>query len=167
MAGGAGDENEPTGHPLPVPHSGHPQPGRRWALAGAVAGVAWRAAEPTLRRLFGHPYSDPELVTAFVASGRMLPPLDYAVQAAGGAAFAAAFARLGGRRTRTALAAVLAENALLLAAAPLVDRVHPFVRSGRWPPLAGNRRAAAVSVSGHALYAALLVRLAGSFGRTG
>ena len=39
----------------------------RGAVAGAAAGVAWRAVEPSLRRLFGHPYSDAGLVTAFVA----------------------------------------------------------------------------------------------------
>jgi hypothetical protein len=67
-----------------------------------------------------------------------------------------AFARLGGRGTRRAIAAVLAENAALLALAPLIDRIHPDVRDGSWPPLAGNPRAAAVSVSGHLLYGLLL-----------
>jgi hypothetical protein len=132
---------------------------RRWAIAGAVAGVTWRAVEPTLRRVFGHPYSDPELLTAFITRGPLQPPLDYAVQASGGAAFAAVFVRLGGRSTRALLAAVLAENAALLAAAPLVDRIHPAVRDGSWPPLAGNARAAGVSVSGHVLYALLLAAL--------
>ena len=124
-----------------------------WKLLGrgALAGIVWRAAEPTLQRVFGHPYSDPQLATAFVP-GRTAA-LDYAVQATGGAAFAWAFRRLGGR---SAIPAVLAENALLLAASPLVDRIHPYVRDGRWPPLTGNPRAAAVSVSGHLLYAVLL-----------
>lgn len=128
-------------------------------LAGAVAGVAWRAVEPALRRVFGHPYSDPELATAFITRGRWQPPLDYATQALGGGAFALVFRRLGGRTTRAALGAVLAENAALLAASPLVDRIHPDVREGTWPPLTGNPRAAAVSVSGHVLYALLLGRL--------
>jgi hypothetical protein len=109
--------------------------------------------------VFGHPYSDPELATAFVTRGRWQPLLDYAVQASGGAAFAECFTRLGGRSTRAALASVLAENALLLAAAPLVDRIHPDVRDGTWPPLSGNPRAAAVSVSGHVLYGLLLAAL--------
>lgn len=125
-------------------------------LAGAIAGVAWRAAEPTLRRLFGHPYSDPELATAFVTRGRLQPLLDYAVQAAGGGTFAEVFTRCGGRSTSAALAATMAENALLLAAAPIVDRIHPDVRDGTWPPLTGNPRAAGVSVSGHVFYALLL-----------
>lgn len=137
----------------------------RWKLpgqpfvAGAVAGVAWRAVEPALQRVFGHPYSDPELATAFITRGRLQPALDYATQALGGGAFALVFTRLGGRSTRAALAAVLVENAALLAASPLVDRIHPDVRDGSWPPLTGNPRAAGVSVSGHVLYALLLGRL--------
>jgi hypothetical protein len=133
----------------------------RYAAAGAVAGVAWRALEPSLQRLFGHPYSDPELLTAFITRGRAQRPLDYCVQAAGGAAFGAVFARLGGRTTAQAVTASLAENALLLALSPLVDRIHPDVRDGRWPPLTGNPRAAAVSASGHLLFGLLLGTLAG------
>jgi hypothetical protein len=125
-------------------------------VAGAAAGLAWRAVEPALRRRFGHPYSDPELATAFVTRGPLQPLLDYAVQGTGGAAFAVCFTRLGGRSIRQALAAVLAENAALLAANPVVDRIHPDVRDGTWPPLTGNARAAAVSVSGHVLYGLLL-----------
>jgi hypothetical protein len=121
--------------------------------------LAWRAVEPGLRRVFGHPYSDPELATAFVTRGPLQLPLDYAVQAVGGGTFAALFTRFGGRSTRAALAAVLVENAALLAASPLVDRIHPDVRDGSWPPLTGNPRAAGVSVSGHVLYALLLGRL--------
>lgn len=72
---------------------------RRCAVAGAAAGVVWRAAEPPLRRLFGHPYSDPQLLTALITRGRFQPLLDYWVQATGGAAFAAVFSRLGGEGT--------------------------------------------------------------------
>ena len=126
------------------------------ALAGAVAGVAWRAVEPRLRRIFGHPYSDPELATAFITRGPLQVPLDYVVQAGGGAAFAVVFRRLGGRSTTQAVAATLAENAALLAASPLIDRIHPDVRDGTWPPLSGNPRAAGVSLSGHLFYALLL-----------
>lgn len=128
-------------------------------VAGAIAGVAWRAVEPALRRLFGHPYSDPELATAFVTRGRLQPLLDYAVQALGGGTFAEIFTRSGGRSTSAALAATMGENALLLAAAPVIDRIHPDVRDGSWPPLTGNPRAAGVSVSGHVLYALVLGRL--------
>jgi hypothetical protein len=132
---------------------------RSYAAAGLLAGLAWRAAEPQLRRLFGHPYSDPQLLTSFITRGRLQPLLDYCVQASGGAAFGFVFARLGGRRTAQAVAASLGENVVLLALWPLVDRYHPDVRSGRWPPLTGNPRAAAVSLSGHLLYGLLLGRV--------
>jgi len=125
-------------------------------VAGAIAGVAWRAVEPALRRVFGHPYSDPELATAFVTRGRLQPLLDYGVQAVGGGTFAAVFTRCGGRSTSAALAATMGENALLLAATPVIDRIHPDVRDGTWPPLTGNPRAAGVTVSGHVLYALAL-----------
>jgi hypothetical protein len=135
----------------------HEEPAvRRYAAAGLAAGLGWRAVEPQLRRLFGHPYSDPELLTSFITRGRLQPLLDYGVQAVGGAAFGAVFARLGGRRAGQAVAASLAENAVLLSLSPLVDRYHPDVRSGKWPPLTGNPRAAAVSASGHVLYGLLL-----------
>lgn len=131
-------------------------PAGSYATAGLAAGLVWRAVEPRLRRLFGHPYSDPELLTSFITRGRLQPALDYCVQGAGGAAFAAVFCRLGGRRTSQSVAASLGENAVLLAFSPLVDRYHPDVRSGRWPPLTGNPRAAAVSLSGHLIYGVLL-----------
>jgi hypothetical protein len=126
------------------------------AVSGALAGLVWRAVEPQLRRAFRHPYSDPELVTAFVTRGRAQAPLDYAVQAAGGAGFAVVLTRLGGRTTRAALLAALGENVFVLACSPLLDRIHPAVRDGSWPPLTGNPRAAGVSVSGHALYGLVL-----------
>jgi hypothetical protein len=47
-------------------------PVRSCAAAGLVAGLAWRAAEPRLRRLFGQRYSDPQLLTSFITRGRYL-----------------------------------------------------------------------------------------------
>ncbi|HEV2591021.1 MAG TPA: hypothetical protein VGU02_03920 [Gaiellaceae bacterium] len=129
------------------------------AVSGALAGVVWRAVEPRLQRLFGHPYSDPELATAFVTRGRLQPVLDYAVQATGGATFGVVFTRLGGRTTKQAVLATLGENAALLACSPVIDRIHPDVRDGTWPRLTGNPRAAGVSVSGHLLYAMLFAAL--------
>ena len=133
---------------------------RSYAAAGLVAGLTWRAVEPQLRRLFGHPYSDPELLTSFITHGRMQVPLDYCVQGLGGAAFGAVFARLGGRGTARAVGASLGENVVLVALSPVVDRIPPAVRSGRWPPLTRNPRAAGVSLSGHLLYGLLLGALA-------
>jgi hypothetical protein len=129
------------------------------AVAGAVAGIVWRAVEPRLQRVFGHPYSDPELATAFITRGRLQPALDYVVQATGGATFGVVFTRLGGRTTKQSVAATLGENVALLACSPLIDRIHPDVRDGTWPPLTGNPRAAGVSLSGHLLYALLFSAL--------
>jgi hypothetical protein len=128
----------------------------RGAIAGAVAGVAWRAAEPALRRLFGHPYADAGLATAFVARGRAETALQYAVQLAGGAAFGAVFVAAGGRTVRQAVSTVLAENAALWPLVGAVQGRHPHVRSGAWPPPFRDPRALAVSASGHALYGVLL-----------
>jgi hypothetical protein len=126
------------------------------AAGGAAAGLIWRRSEPTLQRIFGHPYSDPELLTAFAAKGRPPAALDYGVQAGGGALFALAFARCGGRTIGQLLAVLAAEQAALVALFPLLDRLHPAVRNGRWPPLRGNPRAIAVSAGGHLVYGLLL-----------
>src|SRR3954452_10905275 len=129
---------------------------RRYAAAGVVASVIWCRAEPFLRRIFGHPYSDPRLVTALVARGRTQRALDYALQASGGAVFGGLFAHFGGRKGRQGVQAGLVENAPLLPLLPLIDRYHPYVRSGQWPSVSRSPRAAAVSFSGHALFGLLL-----------
>jgi uncharacterized protein YndB with AHSA1/START domain len=134
---------------------------KRYALAGAVAAVIWCRLEPLLCRIFGHPYSDSELVTGFVTRGRMQRPLDYALQATGGALFGGIFAHFGGRTARQGATAALIENTPLIPLLPLIDRYHPYVRDGEWPPVSDNARAAAASFSGHALFGLLL----GLFGR--
>jgi uncharacterized protein YndB with AHSA1/START domain len=132
----------------------------RYAAAGALAAVVWRAVEPLLRRIFGHPYSDPELITAFVATGRTRRVLDYVVQATGGVLFGSLFARFGGRTSRQAVATAMVENTALFPLLPVMDRYHPEVRSGNWPPLSRSPRAVAVSYSGHILFGLLLGWLA-------
>ncbi|HEY6016881.1 MAG TPA: hypothetical protein VIU16_08860 [Gaiellaceae bacterium] len=128
----------------------------RGALAGAVAGIAWTAVEPLLQREFGSPYSDPGLVAGLVAHGRGRRLLEYATQAGGGAAFGAAFARLGGRGIENGVAAALAENAALWPAVAVVQRFHPDVRSGRWPKPFADPRSIQVSFAGHAIFGILL-----------
>ncbi len=49
-----------------------------------------------------------------------------------------------------------AENALLWPLVAVLDRLHPDVRSGAWPPLARNPHAAAQEVLGHAVFGAVL-----------
>jgi len=89
-------------------------------------------------------------------SARPEPPVTIRETTGDNHSIALAFDRLGGTSARALLLATLVENAALLAASPLIDRIHPAVRDGSWPPLTGNPRAAAVSVSGHLLYAGIL-----------
>jgi uncharacterized protein YndB with AHSA1/START domain len=129
---------------------------RRYALAGAVAAVIWCRVEPLLQRIFGHPYSDPGLLTAFLARGRTQRVLDYTVQATAGALFGGLFAHFGGRSARQGVTTAMVENSALVPLLPLIDRYHPYVRDGRWPPVSRSPRPAAISFGGHALFGALL-----------
>jgi hypothetical protein len=128
----------------------------RGAAAGAAAGTIWAACDPLLKRLCGTPYSDPELLSAFVTRGRLQPLASAAIQAVNGAAFGWAFARLGGRGVRTGVAVALAENTAFWPLLAVFDRIHPNVRDGRWPKLVTNPRAFAAATAGHALFGALL-----------
>jgi hypothetical protein len=125
----------------------------RGALAGAVAGVAWKAIEPLLQHEFRSPYSDAGLVSRLVSPSAALA---YATQAASGAAFGALFARLGGRGINEAVAAALVENALLWPGVAVVQRHHPDVQSGRWPKPFSDPGAIQVSFTGHAIFGVLL-----------
>ena len=126
------------------------------ALVGAAAGLVWRAVEPLLEREFGSPYSDPGIVAGIVAQGAARTPLEYGVQAAGGAAFGAAFARLGGRGIRAAVGAALVEDVAFWPAVAVLQRFHPDVRAGRWPRPFADPRSFQVSAAGHALFGVLL-----------
>jgi hypothetical protein len=125
----------------------------RGAVCGAVAGVAWKAVEPLLQREFRSPYSDAGIACRFVSRSPVAP---YATQALGGAAFGAAFARLGGRGIDQAVAAALVENAALWPLVWVVQGWHPDVRSGDWPKPFRDAGAIQVSFAGHALFGVLL-----------
>lgn len=125
----------------------------RGAIAGAAAGIAWKAVEPPLQRAFRSPYSDAGIVSRFVSAR---PVAAYATQALGGATFGAAFARLGGRGVTTAAAAALVENTVLWPAVYVVQRYHPDVRAGRWPKPFLDPGSIGVSFAGHAIFGALL-----------
>ena len=128
----------------------------RAAVAGAVAAGCWAAAEPLLSRATGGYHRQARLI------GRVLVPdgpwrtVGLAVHLANGAAFGLAFDRLGGYGVARGVAAAEAENALLWPLLCVLDRIHPDVRSGEWPPLLRNRHAAAQEVLGHAVFGALL-----------
>jgi hypothetical protein len=126
-------------------------------LAGAVAALAWAAAEPALGRLFGTPYSDVRLLGRLVTRGPGSNAAGLAIHVANGAGFGWTFERVlrGGGVRRGILAAEL-ENALLWPAMAVMDRIHPDRRAGAWPPLATSPRVAGYSVAGHALFGAVL-----------
>ena len=128
----------------------------RAAAAGAVAAAAWVVAEPAIRRALGGPHRELRLVGGLLAPERAWLPVGLAVHLANGAAFGIVFDRLGGRGIRAAVVAAQVENAALWPAMALVDRLHPDVRSGRWPPLARNQSAAAQEIAGHLVFGVVL-----------
>ncbi len=131
-------------------------PRGRGALAGAAAAALWAAANPVFKRAFGTPYSDSELLSAFVTRGPLEPLVGVVLHSAVGAGFGYAFVRFGGRGVRQGIAAALAENTLLWPTLAVFDRIHPRRRDGTWPPLATNPRVFAQATAGHTLFGALL-----------
>jgi hypothetical protein len=132
----------------------------RGAVAGAAAAALWTATDPFFKRIFGTPYSDSELLSAYVTRGRLQPLASVAIHGANGAAFGYLFTRLGGRGVKAAVVAALVENAVLWPAMPFFDRTHPNVRDGRWPKLFCNGRVFAQATAAHAVFGVLLGALA-------
>ncbi|MDX6520968.1 MAG: hypothetical protein QOG02_81 [Gaiellales bacterium] len=128
----------------------------RAGAAGMAAAAVWVAVEPVLRRSLGGPHRELRLVGRMLAPERAWLPVGLAVHLSNGALFGIAFDRLGGRGVRSAVIAAQVENALLWPAMALVDRLHPDVRSGAWPPLARNPRVIAQELAGHAVFGAVL-----------
>lgn len=128
----------------------------RAAVAGAAAAGVWAAAEPALRRATGGYHSQPRLIGALVAPDRAWRWAGTAVHLANGAMFGVAFERLGGHGACRGVLAAEAENALLWPLTGVLDRLHPDVRSGRWPPLLRSPHAFAQEVLGHAVFGVVL-----------
>jgi hypothetical protein len=127
-------------------------------MAGAAA---WVLAEPGLHRAFGSAHGELRMVGRMLAPEDAWLPVGLAVHLANGAAFGIAFDRLGGSGIRAAVFAAQLENAVLWPTMSIVDRLHPDVRSGRWPALARNPRAAAHEVGGHLVFGIVLGALLG------
>ena len=128
----------------------------RAALAGAVAAGCWAAAEPLLGRATGGYHRQARLIGGLVAADGSWRVAGLAIHIANGAAFGVAFDRLGGHGVCRGVLAAEAENTLLWPLVAVLDRIHPDVRSGAWPPLARNPHAAAQEVLGHAVFGAVL-----------
>ena len=132
----------------------------RAAAAGAVSAALWTGVEPLLKRTFRTPYSDSQLASALVTRGRLQPVVGLAIHSTIGALFGAAWSRAGGRGPVAGVVAAELENTLLWPSMAIVDRMHPNVRDGTWPPLLRNRRAFAASALGHAFFGATMGLLA-------
>jgi len=128
----------------------------RGALAGTAAAGAWAAAEPLARRGFGTEFGDVRLLGRLVTRGPASTPIGVGLHLVNGAAFGAAFERLGGRGRRQAVAAAQLENLVLWPALAVVDRIHPDRRSGALPRLLTNRRVLAQEVALHLLFGLVL-----------
>jgi hypothetical protein len=126
------------------------------ALAGAAAAVVWWGCDPLLKRVFGTPYADSEVLGPFLIRGRGESVANLVTHVGAGALFGHLFERAGGRGARAGVAAALVENTLLWPTLGVVERFHPKRRDGTWPPIVTSPRAFASASAGHALYGALL-----------
>src|SRR4051794_35130197 len=107
----------------------------RSALAGAISAAVWCVGEQVVRRAFRTPFSDARLLGAPVTRGPLWWPVGAALHTANGAAFGAAFGALGARGWRQGVVAAQIENVAAWPLMAAVDRFHPDVRSGAWPPI--------------------------------
>ena len=136
----------------------------RAAFAGAIAATTWGVLEPVDQRLLRCDYSDVAVLGKAVTRGRYWRIAGFALHAANGAVFGVAFNRV--RRNvllepgPLAVGLALAEHVALYPLGRLVDRHHPAQGQPGVPRLSGNRRAYAQATFRHALFGAIVGRLA-------
>jgi hypothetical protein len=128
----------------------------RGAVVGAVAAAIWNGYDPLLKRAFGTPYADSEVLGPFVTTGEREWLANLVTHMGGGLAFGYLFERLGGHGVKRGVVAAVVENTVLWPAVAVLEQVHPKRKSGEWPPLLFNARAFAAATAGHAIYGALL-----------
>jgi hypothetical protein len=136
----------------------------RAAAAGAAAATVWGLLEPLDRKLLRCDYSDVALLGKAVTRGRHWRAAGFALHAANGAAFGLVFEevrrRSGIEKRRLALGLALVEHVGLYPLSGLVDRYHPARGEPGIPPLLTSPRAFAQATWRHALFGALVGRLA-------
>jgi hypothetical protein len=124
----------------------------------------WGLAEPLDQRLFRCDYSDVALLGKAVTRGPHWRAAGLAIHALNGAIFGLAFhevrRRLRAEPKRLALGLALSEHAVLYPLCYFVDRYHPARGEPGIPPLLTNPRAYAQATWRHALFGAVLGRLA-------
>jgi hypothetical protein len=126
------------------------------ALAGAAAAGAWALAEPSLRRLTRGHHNQARLIGGIVTPRGRWEVVGLGAHLANGATFGVAFDRLGLRGVRAGLVAAQAENLLLWPLTGVLDRLHPDVRSGVWPPMLRSPNSFAQETLGHVIFGAVL-----------
>ena len=135
-------------------------------LAGATAAAVWALQEPLDRRVFRCDYSDVAVLGKAVTRGRAWRPVGLAIHTANGAALGLAYdkarRRLPVGPRKTAVAMALGEHLALYPLCFFIDRFHPARGEPGIPLLLTNPRAFAQATWRHALFGALLGRLAGS-----
>lgn len=136
----------------------------RSAAAGAAAAAVWALQEPLDQRVFRCDYSDVAILGKGVTAGSRWWPAGLAIHLANGVAFGLVYHELRARRPipprRLALGLALGEHVALYPLTYLVDRYHPRRGTRGIPPLLRNRRAFAQATWRHALFGAVLGRLA-------
>lgn len=136
----------------------------RSALAGSTAALVWAAQEPLDQAVFRCDYSDVAVLGKGVTRGPRWRATGLAIHAVNGAVFGLAFhearRRLPVGERKLALGMALVEHVALYPLSFLVDRHHPARGEEGVPPLLSNSRAFAQATWRHALFGALLGRLA-------
>jgi hypothetical protein len=134
------------------------------AVAGAIAATAWSGLEPIDKRLFRCDYSDVAVLGKAVTRGPAWLPLGLAMHTVNGAIFGLAYHEVRRRVSieprRLALGMALAEHMILYPLGYFVDRYHPARGEPGVPRLLTNPRAFGQATVRHALFGAVLGRLA-------
>jgi hypothetical protein len=137
----------------------------RSSAAGATAALTWALQEPVDQRLLRCDYSDVAVLGKALTRGSRWPEVGLTAHVVNGALFGLAYHELR-RRLRVdsrtlALGMAVAEHVSLYPLCYFVDRYHPARGTEGVPPLFRNPRAFAQATWRHALFGALLGRLAG------
>jgi hypothetical protein len=137
----------------------------RSSAAGGAAALVWALQEPVDQRLLRCDYSDIAVLGKALTRGRGWRAAGLAAHLVNGALFGLAFhearRRLPVDSRKLALGLALAEHLSLYPLTYFVDRYHPARGTAGVPPLLANPRAFAQATWRHALFGAILGRVAG------
>jgi hypothetical protein len=136
----------------------------RAALAGTTAATVWALQEPLDKRLFRCDYSDIAVLGKAVTRGPTWPLAGFGIHAVNGAMFGLAFYEVRQRVSfdphRLAVGMALAEHVALYPLTYFVDRFHLARGEPGVPRLFTNPHAFGQATWRHALFGAVLGRLA-------